>query len=461
MKSSLRAWCALFRFLYCRTGMLFGIVLFTLLVLGAMAAHFLLGASEGMRAFYKGLYLVCVLLNLIMIVNLPTQLNLLASRKTFLLSGNSMLHGLLMVCALVLILSLALAALVYNPWEYGHHFLKTTMMIASVSLLGILLSAVTRINFLLFLFVFMTVVLGPDRVITALTYLVENFNLIVWAFMATVFLAWGLFCQRFKMLVLRKGEPSSQWGSVEFRVDSKEYLAKMSILGFIPKLKPDGEGFKNYRVLLMESSYSLGSYVLLCAAFIIPLLAAQYILYFFFDAFSGIPLYQSSGLLLVLFPAVILLFSVSNIGANLRRLWLVMPGNRQDHMQYLIQQWDSLQLLTTLVFWMPGAILLAVSGLPLLWLVAFLAFLWCGNFTLSYFMLLTRLSQASWVPVFRFVTVALCVLVGMYLWANKDFVLTAIAAAFMASSSEFIKSRLLRTWQQQNYSELKIMEMGV
>lgn len=438
----------LFRLLICPSRFL--LVLFVASLATVLFTPLLLwlGAHEWVQA----VYLVGAMILAILMLSLQRQMVLLASRKTIVLSGNANLYISIITTALLLLLALVMAPLGAHPFVDMAAYCRAALLWFSGLAVLLSIGVLIKIN-LFFAIFFLLAVSGLSGIIETFQVWVENNDPGLYGFALVGLLAWWLNHDR--LCRGRLPQPSRFWEGAADRND-KEWLAKFAGLKLLPRLRLGQHKERNWAMMVLESNYYLRDYVLLFLLSAVCLGAVFSVLQWWWGLYAS---HLTAWALCLLFmPAAMTLISAGNLAANLRRLWLLMPGGRQQHMQFLERQLLKMGVLVVLVGWLPAGVLLALNAESPLWIMAFLFFLGSQIVTLAYLHLLTVTVEGLWLMLGRVCFVYLQFGMIFLCWFSRDPWWSLGFAGASAALCVILRPLVYNHWRDMDMSRLRLLD---
>ncbi|MDQ2076025.1 hypothetical protein [Marinimicrobium sp. ABcell2] len=378
----------LFRFLFCPSRLLGIIVCASLAVLLGASGLLWLNLAVGWMAFGVG----AALLAMVTVIILQVQLNLLISRKTLVLSGTTSIHVGVLVCLVLVMNALLIASFGQAPTQNLPEYLRWVLLWFSGLLLITTISALSRFG--------LFAVSGAMLILASFNSLFELLSswpvtnhpgLYVLAILGVC--GWGAFLYQlyhgrvFPVPGIRAGNFSFQQGAGRHQAGRFEF----------PQFDIGQGKLAKESVLLFESSSWGQLFVFCCVP--IGLLALM----------VGAPVSRSLALMFLLISGAMTFACLTMVPTNIRRLWLIMPGNRAQHFRFM--EWN---IVKVIVFFLvagitPSAILLLYGGAGGVWTAAFLSFVLMLAVHYGYFAVLTSTLPATcgaiagllfWIPAY-------------------------------------------------------------
>ena len=442
----------LFRFLICPSRFLLVLMLGSLLVITLIPLLLLLGAPEWIQAFYP----VAAMLIGIMILTLQPQMALLASRKTIVLCGNAGLHISVITTLMLALAALVMAPIAAHPFDDPAAFSRVALLWFSGLTLMMALGVLAGFN-MFFLAFFLLAISGFETVFSSFEFWIHSNSPSLYGFALCGLLAWWLMYTRLRHGRLRK--TFHLWEAQSVHSD-KEWIAKSGIFNFLPRLRIGNDKVRNWSVLVLESGYFMRDYLALFLVSVLVPAGIFYLLQWWLGVFSGVSVFTAWALILLFVPTVLTVGSVGNLAANLRRLWLLMPGGRRQHMLFLERQLLKMWCLVAVTGWLPAAILLIVAGEPPLWSMAFLLFVGTQLAAMFYMYCFTVVMDSLWVLVARVCFGFMLIGVGVFCWFSRDLWWPLVAAAITCLLCWLLRPLAFGHWQQVDMSRLRLLEMN-
>ncbi|HEY7885999.1 MAG TPA: hypothetical protein VIC08_13735 [Cellvibrionaceae bacterium] len=452
IRNLIETYCQLLKFTICPTRFLRILLTISLSALLMTPALLLLGSPT----WIVGVYIVAALIFVMPLFTLQLQMALLTSRKTLALCGNAGVHVGVMAAALLVLVAFIVAPAMVNPLEDVSGYFRAVILWSSILLLLMGVGATWGIN-LFYVVFFLVVFMGLDSVSETFNYWVVYNSPSLYLLLVAGALAWILFCGRARRGCVKS--PVNIFDVSRFKND-KEWMAQWSLFKLMPALNIENNATQNISVLILESRNCLRDYLTMYTIVMLPLSGVLYLLI----AYAGFFEDDSYGFLYAIFfmlvPFTITLGGANNYAAVLRRLWLLVPGNRSAHLAILEKQCLKLFLWWLLTGLLPAGVLLLATNQPVLW--ALLLCVLNATYILGflYFSLMTMATEEQWNLWARLVfTFALLGLLIVN-WTLRDSLMVSVTIILMVLIIVVARQRLFYHWQRVDMSRLKFMQMN-
>lgn len=442
----------LFRFLICPSRFL--LVMLSASVLTAVTIPLLLwlGAPD----WIEGFYLVAAMLFGILILTLQPQMALLASRKTIALCGNTGLHISIISTVLLVLAALIMAPAAVHPFADPAAYGRAALLWFSGLTLMMALGVLAGFN-LFFVAFFLLAISGFEAVFEAFAFWVHSNDPRLYLFAMAGLLAWWLMHGRLRRGRLR---PSFHLWEGQMSRSDKEWIARSGIFNWLPRLRIGDNKTRNWSVLVLESGYFMRDYLALFLVSVVLPGAVFYLLRNWLGFMEEVPLFTGWAVILLFVPAVLTVAGTGNLAANLRRIWLLMPGGRQQHLRFLELQLLKMWLLVAVSGWVPAGVLLSLVGEPPLWMTGFLLFAGMQVAAIVYLYVLTVIMEGFWVLLGRLCFGFLLMGVGLICWFARDPAWPLTAAAVTLALCLLLRPLVYRSWEEVDMSRLRLLEMN-
>lgn len=442
----------LFRLMVCPTRFLLGLMIFSVTTMLLTAFTLWLGGPR----WVEGFYMVTAMLFAMMFLALQPQIALLASRKTITLCGNTGLYISVLATLLLVFMALILAPPMAHPFDDPAGYWRAVLLWTGVLFLMMAISMLSRFN-LFFVGFFLMAMSGFDPVFQAFSFWVQYNSLSLYLFFLAGVLAWWLLVNRLHHGRLK--QPLLMGGVQSARSD-KEWVAQSGLFNIIPRLRIEDNMPRNWSLLVLESGYYMRDYLLLFTAILVPLCGMFYLIKIYTGTFQHTSLLTAFSVILLFVPAVLAVGGVGNLAANMRRLWLLMPGGRRSHLAFLERQLGKLFLLVIATGWLPAAVLLIADDQPLWWVVTCLVLFVAVVLVMIYLFLLTLIMETAWVSLLRFCYGFLLIGLVILGWFWREPQMPGLVAAALLVLCAVLRPLLYRHWQELDMSRLKLLEMN-
>lgn len=422
-------------------------VIATLVVLGLLAA----GLTHNHNIHLAGIfYLPAAMLFTFLLIGLVGQFSLLTHRKTLTLCGSFSAYLSLISAIALSLWCLVIAAAVVVPMENFSGFWRMSIILAALLSLGIFLGALTRLNLFLIAFVVLAVS-QADAVFAVLGNTYRQGSAGQYGVLLALTAAlWICLYQRIK-----RGQIPTSFSETFSHAPSRNKTPLGNpLVRLLPALRLGQRVRTPGRILLLESRrpwllhFTFNLLLAMVGASVLALL-------FLWLNEPNAEFYRLLGGGMVAVPALMHLGGVGTIGANLRRLWLLVPGSREE----LFRQLERALLITAIAaaipFTLASAGLLTYFGEPLWWSLSWALYVVLLTALLSYLSLLTLAREHSWVGLIHLLISLALWSISLPFWSTRNPAFVVGVMVPVAIAVPIFRALATARWAKMDYSQLK------